>query len=455
MRHVRVRPSGTRRAARVLGNLALNLAAIGGAACVVLTALAVLFDISLIMFRTGSMAPAITAGSVAVVRQVDAHQVRVGDVLTVDRPDALPVTHRVTSVSGAGEQRTITMRGDANETEDPEPYTITQARRVIFAVPGLARPLALAGDPRVMAGITLAAAALVTWAFWPRTGRRDAHQAGRDRDDGDGPSRKDGEHVGAGYDGEQSGGAGRGHAGATPTQESNQSGRKANRGQKPSQGPGRGAHHTAGLIALPLALVAPWAAPMAHAGAMPADDPSATTVTGEVLRIHTIGDPGSMRSMAPGESVPWQVGVWADAPSPGTVAVSWSADGDAELGLHATVRACDERWVDGSCPGAESELARGRHLPWGAGYEPLWQMSSEEQVWLLVEAYLDGVDPSGQVDVVLRASGLGEDVEVGTGPVGAVPATGLTWGPVATALAAIVLGLTLAAVAHARSRRSI
>ena len=50
------------------------------------------------MFKTGSMSPTITAGSVALVREIPASEINVGDVVTVDREDALPVTHRVTSI---------------------------------------------------------------------------------------------------------------------------------------------------------------------------------------------------------------------------------------------------------------------------------------------------------------------------------------------------------------------
>src|SRR5699024_11365969 len=79
-----------RRGWRAVGGVGLNLAALGGALCLVLAVLAVVFDIGLIMFRTGSMSPTIPAGSVAVVRQIDAEQIEVGDVVTVDRPGALP-----------------------------------------------------------------------------------------------------------------------------------------------------------------------------------------------------------------------------------------------------------------------------------------------------------------------------------------------------------------------------
>lgn len=82
-----------------VGNAALNLAAIGGLICILLVAAAFLLNVTLVMFKTGSMAPTIPTGSLALVREIAAPEIRVGDVVTVSRTDALPITHRVTSVT--------------------------------------------------------------------------------------------------------------------------------------------------------------------------------------------------------------------------------------------------------------------------------------------------------------------------------------------------------------------
>ncbi|HLT68206.1 MAG TPA: signal peptidase I [Microbacterium sp.] len=155
----------------VIGDALLWIAAALGLVCLVLTVLAFTLHISLIMFRTGSMDPTIPTGSVAIVREIPASDIAVGDIVTVDRgDDQLPITHRVTSVGpGATEaERILTMRGDANEQDDPYPYTVTSVREVIFSVPGLAQGIASLGNPLVMGALTLAAGLLVGWAFWPR-----------------------------------------------------------------------------------------------------------------------------------------------------------------------------------------------------------------------------------------------------------------------------------------------
>ena len=168
----------------------LTLLAVGGSLCIVLVLLAVVFHVSIIMFKTGSMSPTIPAGSIALVHEVPADVVTVGDVVTVDRPGVLPVTHRVTSVtedasataSANPHARTLTLKGDANRTEDPAPYTVDSVKRVIFSVPGIAPLVAQASNPVVLGTTTVVMAAVVTWAFWPRRNRpRSAVGAARTR----------------------------------------------------------------------------------------------------------------------------------------------------------------------------------------------------------------------------------------------------------------------------------
>jgi len=156
--------------ARVLADLLLWIAAIGGVICIVLVILAYTAGITLIMFKTGSMSPTIPAGSVAVVQRIPASEIEIGDIVTVDRPGELPVTHRVTSIGDGptSAERVITMKGDANAVEDPGPYIVASGRIVLFSVPGIATVIVGMGNPFVLGGITIAAAVLVVWAFWPR-----------------------------------------------------------------------------------------------------------------------------------------------------------------------------------------------------------------------------------------------------------------------------------------------
>ncbi len=125
---------------------------------------------SIVLFSTGSMFPTIPAGSASLVQRIPAREIHVGDVVTVERHNALPVTHRVISVEAQGDLPNafvIRLKGDANTIEDANPYQVTEVRRVIYSVPGVAALISRVREPWVVGGLTAVAALLVTWAFWP------------------------------------------------------------------------------------------------------------------------------------------------------------------------------------------------------------------------------------------------------------------------------------------------
>ncbi|MFT4281649.1 signal peptidase I [Microbacterium sp.] len=158
-----------RRGLRLVGETLLSLLALGGLVCLALVVAAVVFRVTIIMFATGSMSPAIPAGSIAFVREIPATEMTVGDVVTVSRDPELPITHRVVEIESVdGERVTFRMKGDANAAEDPVPYTATTVRHVWWAIPGVAAGVAWLQQPLVLAAVTIGAAILVTWAFWPR-----------------------------------------------------------------------------------------------------------------------------------------------------------------------------------------------------------------------------------------------------------------------------------------------
>jgi signal peptidase I len=70
---------------------------------------------------TGSMAPGMPVGSVAVVRPVEPASVKVGDVITYQAPlaDHRVVTHRVVAVLESGPHPVLRTKGDANISPDP------------------------------------------------------------------------------------------------------------------------------------------------------------------------------------------------------------------------------------------------------------------------------------------------------------------------------------------------
>lgn len=390
----------TRRIGSVVGGTLLNLAALGGTVFIVLIILSVMFNITLIMFKTGSMSPTIPAGSLAVVKQIPASEIRVGDVLTVDRGTKLPVTHRVTSVEGAGDERTITMKGDANDTEDPVPYTVTEARRVLFSAPGLAHVVVWFANPWVLGSLTISTSILVTWAFWPKSERRKRHSAGR-------------------------------YSGDRDTTEV-----------------GLGAH--AGALAILLGLGAT-VLPVTYAEATPGGE-TETVTQGQYLTLTSIGDPDEMLSMEPNVPVHWQVGVSVTPVESGDVDVAVAAAGTPDLGLVLSYQSCTVRWEAASCPGVVQYLEAPATVAISPEYRSLLTMRDTQQVWILVTATIP--EPAeGRVELNVRASGVGETVTAGPGPVGTLAVTGaeLKWAPFLSAMA-VVAGLAVAGMAALRRK---
>jgi len=89
-----------------------------------------------LFFRSGSMAPTIDTGALALARSVPAADLRVGDVVSVTTASGTRVTHRVVGLQpwAAGQVR-VNLRGDANRVEDPETYVVGSAYRVFWHVP--------------------------------------------------------------------------------------------------------------------------------------------------------------------------------------------------------------------------------------------------------------------------------------------------------------------------------
>jgi len=171
------RPQRVGRLGRALKEVVLTIVGLLGLLAIVWLICAMVFGLSIVVFKTGSMAPTIPTGSAAVVRDVQASELAVGDVITVQRDGAtLPVTHRIVSIAADPANpaaRVVVLRGDANATNDLEPYVITETKRVMMALPGFGVVLAIMRSPFFLAVTTLAVTLLVVWAFWPaRRARR-------------------------------------------------------------------------------------------------------------------------------------------------------------------------------------------------------------------------------------------------------------------------------------------
>ena len=153
-----------------LREAALTTGAVLGSVCLALVVLGAVVDATLVVFKTGSMAPTMPTGALAVVRQVDAVDVAVGDVVTVTRDGKLPITHRVVEASAdpaVPGGAVLVLRGDANGSVDPAPYEVTRVGRVVWSMPQLGSWVEGAQRPLVLGVATLLVAGLAVTASWP------------------------------------------------------------------------------------------------------------------------------------------------------------------------------------------------------------------------------------------------------------------------------------------------
>lgn len=127
------------RVRRGLGELALTLGALLGLAITALTVLAAQTGLRPLVVRSGSMEPTIATGSMVLVERIPADQIRVGDIVAVERPDHTRVTHRVVALERRGETVELTMKGDANEDPDAVPVPVHHADRLVRQVPHIGR----------------------------------------------------------------------------------------------------------------------------------------------------------------------------------------------------------------------------------------------------------------------------------------------------------------------------
>ncbi|NMM91766.1 signal peptidase I [Rhodococcus sp. SRB_17] len=128
--------------------ITLNVAAVAGLICIGATLASLLFGIKPLVFRSGSMGPEISTGALAFAKAVPATELAVGDVISVDNDQGVRITHRVVELEPAGANTVLaTLKGDANNTPDRLPYTITEADRVFFSIRGLGYVVAWLSSP--------------------------------------------------------------------------------------------------------------------------------------------------------------------------------------------------------------------------------------------------------------------------------------------------------------------
>ncbi|MFC7446753.1 signal peptidase I [Rhodococcus daqingensis] len=172
--------------------IALNVGAVAGLICVLVAAMSFFFGIKPLLFRSGSMSPDIPTGALALSKSTPAADLAVGDVVSVVNEQGVRITHRVKEiVSSDGSTSVLILKGDANKDADISPYTVTEADRVFFSVPGLGYAVAWLSSPAaIFLGGALVGGVMVL-AFGPSAKRKDDDS---DSDAGNGGGGEPGSH---------------------------------------------------------------------------------------------------------------------------------------------------------------------------------------------------------------------------------------------------------------------
>jgi signal peptidase I len=167
-RRISARDAGT-----VVARGGVVAGALLGLVAIVLGAICLVTGARPMIFRSGSMAPSITTGSLAFTRDAAAADLRVGDVVTVP-VDGTRVTHRIIAVAHHGGVALLELKGDANRAADRTIYPVRDVQRTWFSMPYAGRIVAGLGTP--LGGLALAAyllfAILVLSAWSGASGRR-------------------------------------------------------------------------------------------------------------------------------------------------------------------------------------------------------------------------------------------------------------------------------------------
>ena len=150
----------------------LTLGALAGLVSIIFFIAGLAFNITPLIFKSGSMSPTIDTGALAFARTVPASEVQVGDIVSVYDSQGTRITHRVETIEQQGNNLAIAqLRGDANPITDPDPYVITEADRVFFSVDRLGYVAVWLSGPSGFVLGAIAVCGLSYIAFRPRKKR--------------------------------------------------------------------------------------------------------------------------------------------------------------------------------------------------------------------------------------------------------------------------------------------
>lgn len=139
----------------------LNLGAVLGSLCILMTAMTLIFGFKPLIFASGSMAPEIPTGSFGLAVTTPVSELDPGQVVSVVAADQMRVTHRILENTPLG----LILKGDANTVADLQPYAVESADRLLFSVPNLGYVISWFGQPWAFFGGGLLCAYVFYLAF--------------------------------------------------------------------------------------------------------------------------------------------------------------------------------------------------------------------------------------------------------------------------------------------------
>lgn len=129
-----------------------------------------LFNVTPLVFASGSMSPAYGVGSLGIAHEVPASELSVGDVVSVHDARGNRVTHRIVGIDARGDGAVLTLRGDTNDVVDAQTYDVTSVDRVVLDVPYAGYVVNAGSSPAGLVLGGLLAVGLLYLAFAPRPG---------------------------------------------------------------------------------------------------------------------------------------------------------------------------------------------------------------------------------------------------------------------------------------------
>jgi signal peptidase len=159
------------RVLRFLGSAALWVVAVVGVLTGAVWIATTAGWIQPLVVTSGSMEPGIETGDLIVATPRPASEFKIGDVATLRSSlTGSLVTHRIVAIELDDDQVYVTMRGDANEVNDPEPYAVGISEEILtpwVIAPGLGTIMTNLSKVSVIVPALIALGALLALSLLP------------------------------------------------------------------------------------------------------------------------------------------------------------------------------------------------------------------------------------------------------------------------------------------------